>query len=345
MKNKRAWVWSETLVENATAGPKARKDVVRFMQSRARILEYRHSTKLLEKFAYAIAHILTFAIKLNRNDELYVQYPLFIGQRWCIRLFKRLYNLRLIYVIHDLDYARGMGSKEHEMSDLQYADVIIAQTPRMSEMLAKEPKISARLVTLNLFDYWMDEVDVKNVDASENVAQNNIIKIVVAGNLARNKANYVHQLKNLEDVQFQLYGLMSPDEQQSAESKNVKYLGAFKANSPPKFSANFGLVWDGDSLDTCSGQMGKYLEINAPHKASLYLGRGMPIVVWNKSALAEFVKQNKVGVCVECLLDIKSIVIDGEEYEDMLCNANALSVQIKSGGFINSAADKAMEND
>ena len=37
-----------------------------------------------------------------------------------------------------------------------------------------------------------------------------------------------------------------------------------------------------------------YLRINNPHKTSLYLACGIPIITWNKAAIAQYVRK-KLG--------------------------------------------------
>ena len=49
----------------------------------------------------------------------------------------------------------------------------------------------------------------------------------------------------------------------------------------------------------CTGQYGEYLKINSPFKFSLYLAANRPVVVWSKSALASYVKEYKLGICVD----------------------------------------------
>ena len=68
--------------------------------------------------------------------------------------------------------------------------------------------------------------------------------------------------------------------------------------------ADFGLVWDGDSVDECSGNWGEYLKINNPHKTSCYLRAHIPVIVWKQAAMADFVEKNGVGIAVDSLRDI-----------------------------------------
>lgn len=59
--------------------------------------------------------------------------------------------------------------------------------------------------------------------------------------------------------------------------------GSFKPEESPEHLQG---VWDGDSVDTCAGNTGAYLRYNNPHKTSLYLACGMPVIVWKEAAIA-----------------------------------------------------------
>ena len=54
--------------------------------------------------------------------------------------------------------------------------------------------------------------------------------------------------------------------------------------------------------------MGEYLQYNAPHKMSLYIRCGLPIIVWEKAGLAPFVKKNNVGICISSLTELEDIL-------------------------------------
>ena len=60
--------------------------------------------------------------------------------------------------------------------------------------------------------------------------------------------------------------------------ENETYFGSFLPDElPAALEGGFGLVWDGDSAETCSGVFGEYLRYNNSHKASLYLASGFPL--------------------------------------------------------------------
>ena len=105
---------------------------------------------------------------------------------------------------------------------------------------------------------------------------------------------------------------------------NVHYQGAFSPDElPNRLHGGFGLVWDGDSPHTCSGMYGEYLKMNNPHKASLYLASGFPIIVWRQSALAEFVRKNHCGILVDSLFEIADCLnsIDEEDFQELIKNS------------------------
>ena len=107
-------------------------------------------------------------------------------------------------------------------------------------------------------------------------------------------------------------------------------------------TGEFGLVWDGDSLATCSGSYGRYLAINSPHKLSLYLALGKPVFIWEKAAEADFVKKNGVGYTIGSIfemVEIYSELSDGEK-EAVSANARAISEKLRSGFYTKTAVNE-----
>ena len=96
---------------------------------------------------------------------------------------------------------------------------------------------------------------------------------------------------------------------------------------------SWGLVWDGISVNRCEGEFGDYLRYNAPHKLSLYIAAGIPIIIWKESGLAEYVIKKNLGVAIGSIADIKNAInkISEEEYKKMLTNIRNESQEIRSG--------------
>ena len=107
---------------------------------------------------------------------------------------------------------------------------------------------------------------------------------------------------------------------------------------------SFGLVWDGCTADTCDGASGEYLKYNNPHKMALYLASGLPVIVWDESAMAEFVTKEKCGLTVADLGMIPDILrsLSNEDYELMRINACRIGSGMRKGVHISTAVERAL---
>lgn len=245
-------------------------------------------------------------------------------------------KLKIIVLIHDLDFLRYIGDEtktsgytarvtKDEVETLKNCYKIISHNEKMTEKLVEYGISKDKIVNLELFDYLDNENQKAKVSKNEN--------IIIAGNLNPNKASYIKNLHKL-DAKFNLYGI---DYDKSYDQENVKYFGAFKADElVPNLKGSFGLVWDGTKIETCDGHTGKYIKINNPHKVSLYLSAGLPVIIWKEAALAGFIEDNKVGFSVKSLEEIpeKLKKISKKDYEEMLKNTEKIAKKLKTGKYL-----------
>ena len=100
--------------------------------------------------------------------------------------------------------------------------------------------------------------------------------------------------------------------------------------------ADFGLVWDGDSLAGCSGEYGQYLKWNSPHKVSFYLRAGLPLIIWKEAAVAPIIEEAGAGITIGSLeeLDDKLANLTSEEKKEMKKQAVNLAQKLNKGGFL-----------
>lgn len=283
-------------------------------------------------------------VQLRTNDILYIQYPIkehtIFGRRICKFLLKR--GVKVVLFIHDLNILRE-SKKDikitqkirlylEEVSMLKCCSYMIAHNERMKNALIKLGIAKEKIVSLEIFDYLTDfiskENDVDHKNASERT-------IVIAGNLLREKAGYAYKLP-ATIVDWNLYGVNYSGE----ESDKIHYKGSYTPEElPRKLEGKFGLVWDGNSIDTCDGVYGKYLKINNPHKTSLYLAAGLPVIIWKDAALAKFVKKNKCGILINNLQEIDDVVENllESEYEVIVNNARRISMDLRAGFYTKKA--------
>ena len=188
------------------------------------------------------------------------------------------------------------------------------------------------MVSLEIFDYLIENYDSHLLDERD---LNKKSPVIIAGALSRHKAGYIYKLP--ENCQFNLYGINFEKEK---ASKNVNYVGAFDPEELIyKLEGSFGLVWDGDSSDTCTGIYGEYLKINNPHKTSMYLAAGIPVIIWEEAALADFIRENQCGITIKSISEIRKLVDNmSDEYYAMLKNnATKIGEKLRSGYFLESA--------
>ena len=294
----------------------------------------RHKAKALSK-AFA---------QLKFGDQLLIQFPMLHHSFFTTRLVRKIQRrgVQVYFIIHDLEALRYANLDTvplkhkirvhlQESSLLKVADGVIAHNPIMKSVLVEKGIPEHKLVSLEIFDYL-----IPNYQEKDGLSKDQ--PIIVAGNLAQEKAGYLYQLP--ARPAYNLYGV-GFDESRALE--NEAYFGSFLPDElPAALEGGFGLVWDGDSAETCSGVFGEYLRYNNSHKASLYLASGFPLVVWKQSALSHFVLEKNCGVAVESLHDLKNTIenLSDADYQELVANAKNIGKKIRDGFYLTSALKK-----
>ena len=105
---------------------------------------------------------------------------------------------------------------------------------------------------------------------------------------------------------------------------------------PGKLKGKYGLVWDGNTTRGCSGPVGEYTKINNPHKMSLYISSGIPIIAWSQAAIAEFINQYQIGITVDRIdsLSKELSTISEKQYLSMKKNVLELRKKLIHGEFL-----------
>lgn len=282
--------------------------------------------------------------RLKSGDQLLIQFPMLHHSFFTTYLVKRLQarGVKVYFIIHDLEVLRYANLDTvplkhkirvhlQESSLLKVADGVIAHNPIMKSVLVEKGLPEHKLVSLEIFDYL-----IPNYQEKDGLSKDQ--PIIVAGNLAQEKAGYLYQLP--ARPAYNLYGV-GFDESRALE--NEAYFGSFLPDElPAALEGGFGLVWDGDSAETCSGVFGEYLRYNNSHKASLYLAAGFPLVVWKQSALSHFVLENGCGIAVESLHDLSQAIeqLDDKDYQDLVEKTKYIGKKIRDGFFLTNALNK-----
>ena len=279
--------------------------------------------------------------QLKSGDQLLIQFPMLHHSFFTTRLVRKIQRrgVKVYFIIHDLEALRYANLDTvplkhkirvhlQESSLLKIADGVIAHNPIMKSVLVEKGSPEHKLVSLEIFDYL-----IPNYQEKDGLSKDQ--PIIVAGNLAQEKAGYLYQLP--ARPAYNLYGVGFDESRALA---NETYFGSFLPDElPAALEGGFGLVWDGDSAETCSGVFGEYLRYNNSHKASLYLASGFPLVVWKQSALSHFVLEKGCGIAVESLHDLKETIdnLSDADYQDLVDNAKRVGQEIRDGHYLKTA--------
>ena len=331
------------------AGNKARNDVVAILISEGyKGLELKVENWYKMNFFKAQQHkyraTKSVFDQLGSGDELVIQFPIIHHTFFISHLIKQAQKrgAKFYLLIHDVEtlrYAAGSNVKwRHRLRNyfqekkaLMAVDGIIVHNDIMKNVLGGQGFPSDKMVSLEIFDYLIPDFQEKSLPQKDQ-------PIIVAGNLNPTKSGYLYDLP--EQPAYNLYGV-GYDE--SRALKNTTYFGSFMPDDlPAALEGSFGLVWDGDSSETCQGSYGNYLRFNNSHKASLYLASGFPLVVWKESALAHFILEKSCGIAVTSLHDLEAVLqnLSEKEYADLSENARRIGKDLREGYYLRSALRK-----
>ena len=282
--------------------------------------------------------------QLGAGDELVIQFPIIHHTFFISQLIKQAQKrgAKFYLLIHDVETLRHAAGSEvkfrhkvrnyfQEKKALMSVDGIIVHNDIMKKVLVSQGVPADKMVSLEIFDYLIPNFEEKTAPQKDQ-------PIIVAGNLNPTKSGYLYNLP--EQPAYNLYGV-GYDE--SRALKNTSYFGSFMPdNLPTALEGSFGLVWDGDSSETCQGSYGNYLRFNNSHKASLYLASGFPVVVWKESALAHFILEKSCGIAVASLHDLEAVLenLTEKEYADLSENAKRIGKDLREGYYLRSALKK-----
>jgi len=275
---------------------------------------------------YKIARIIQccrIALSLPKHSKVLFHFPVQAAVYSLLLTLLQFRGIGSVALIIDIDGLRDNNNKlfEKEVQLLKKFSLLVAHNAAMKNILSLQLP-SAKISCINIFDYPVKPV-LRTVKMSNTVC--------FAGNL--NKATFVNHLNDIPAVRFNVYG-PCPDVSLK-DSDTIFYKGIVSPDKlPTELEGSFGLVWDGGLLDECDN----YLRYNNPHKLSLYVTAGLPVIVWEQSAVAVFVKLYDIGFTINSIREIpeKMQQIRIERFDTMQQNALAIGKKTTVGYFLKS---------
>lgn len=325
-------VISRYIVSLNDAGPKAKVDIENILRNQydAEIVTYKMKSEkndMIEK----IKKTIFFFLNCHSKDVLVCQHPL-INIGWLYRAKHK------VCIVHDLGYFRTYDKNmlDKEIKTLSRFDDVIVHNERMYNFL-KEKGLKSNLIILEFFDY----LTTKDIKKRDNKFKNPTI--IYPGNWDKNKASFLYDLDESKmKFNINIYG---PNKSNSNElnNKKIKFKGCFSPEEIiEKMEGNLGLVWSG-KLDDSDRDIGdkKYNIYNTPHKLSCFLAAGIPVIVWEDSAIADVVKKYNIGYTINNIYDINNI--NFSNYSTVEKNAQKIGKKIREGYYTKRALKKCTD--
>ena len=330
------YVRSLDKADEFNASKKAPADIRRTMESMGAKSEYivLPESKCRPVIWYTKSRSLLRLFRVFKSgDELYFQGYGYERATAMLVHWARKRNIKCYYLIHDVNSLRfenGFDMRK-EMDLIKGFDCLYVHTEAMAEQLQTHG-IHAEMKVMHIFDYYSDD---PMMGREEVLSLKNVVAF--AGNL--DKSLFLPKLADAEipaNVSYRLYGISQ--DATKLENARIRYMGAFQPNHTGALKAGWGLLWDGDSIDTCSGELGRYLKINASHKLSLYLACGMPVIIWKESSLAEWLTEQGVCITVNSLREIPEAIscMTEQQYSVLIDNSIKLGNRLRQGGLLKS---------
>jgi hypothetical protein len=325
------------------SGNKAKTDIEKILSGlgykNAGLAQTTRSNKALG-FLVTLVGVLKVFFTVSENDWVVLQYPLKKYYAFVCRMV-HLKKGKVITVVHDLGaFRRKKLTTPKEIKRLSHTDVLIVHNQSMNDWLQHQGYMRP-MVNLEIFDYLSDSENDQPHDPEKRP-----FEVIYAGGLSYRKNKFLYDLDPIiSGWQFDLYG-KGFESEKIKNKQRFRYHGFCPSDQLIRnASAHFGLVWEGDSVDTCAGNFGAYLKINNPHKVSLYIRCNLPLIIWSEAALAPFVTRYKIGLCIRSLHELEAVLtsVTAEAYREMTENLRKINEKIASGYFFTRALHESVK--
>lgn len=342
---KMKYVISHALPNKQDASVKAHTDIDRFLATdgyKVLTFETRSGNNKLSRQFNRLRSINRLEKIVKPEDTVLVQYPIYSSEFDTDRFYSKVVvqAAHKIAVVHDLPFLRDSfppveNDLKKELVRLNLFDSVIVHNEVMKQKLIGLG-LKACVITLGLFDYYTPTINEQtNIPAISG-------KVFFAGNLIKSK--FVTNLKGMRSVQYHLWGNIT---NKNSLDSSIKYHGTVPSDELPKYLVDgWGLVWDGDAIDSVTGLGGKYLRFIDPHKTSLYISAGIPVIVWKSAGVAKFIEDNNLGLTIDSLTEIPNRIekLSLQQYTAVLKSVQKMQQRLVSGAMIKAAVHTAENN-
>lgn len=318
-----------------SGGAKARIDVEDILESEGAVnLGLSRTFRRDKAYDYLrnLAGLVCCTRRLRRGDVLVVQYPLKKYYSILCRMAKRR-GASVVTLVHDLgSFRRHRLTPEEEIARLSLTDVAVVANTNTKTWL-EEHGYRKPTVIQQAWDYLSD--------AEASGKEQPPMSCVFVGNCNPSRNGYLYKIS--PEIELHLYGGGIPDD----VAPNIHPHGL---TEPDRIistcEGRFSLIWyDSELKHSREGYIGDYIIYANSHKLALYILAGKPVIVWSGSGMAQFVKQEGIGLCLDSLENLPATLaaVSDSEYEEMRGNVRRLAGSMRKGQFARRWLREAME--
>ena len=315
--------------DKKNASPKAPSDVNKILS------KYKNAKTIImvKDNLYKIKMLFIFIKNLFSKDYIIIQHPIFFKPF----IYNILPKNKTIILIHDISGLRNQKEKtlNNEIQIFKKFKYIIVHNNKMKNYLISQGIKKESLYVLNLFDYLAnDKINENYTFDPKNVT------LIYPGNLKKEKSPFIYQLDDKKlNFKINLYGLGITNN----ISNKLQYKGSFEPDEINNIKGDIGLIWDGNYDESDEKEWYKnYTKYNNPHKLSCCMALGIPVIVWEKAAIAEFVKKENIGYTINNIYDINNI--DFSDYYIKRKNAIKIGKKVRNGYYTKKVIDKILND-
>ncbi|ADG40624.1 MULTISPECIES: sugar transferase [Leuconostoc] len=266
-----------------------------------------------------MTHLNEWLTPVKSNDLVLHQFPTYMSADLENAFVTKLNQnkIRSAVLIHDIEPLRLNKTSTWEFDVLNRYDTIIVHSEAMKKRL-QAAGITSQFIIQSFFDYLSHPVPVAQFSH----------RINFAGTFQKSP-----WLQTYTGPQLTLFGSKPKKWQHINLPTTIDYQGNF---DPDRIVSHlydgFGLIWDNDFDDKTYQTYTKY---NAPHKASLYLRAGLPLIAWSQSALGQLIVTSHIGLVIDNLDDLSVALkkVDRQQYLLWQTNIKKISENLRLGMY------------
>lgn len=265
------------------------------------------------------------------GDTVIVQFPMWTHLNFQAEFFqyiKSIKNSKMVALIHDIptwmftegnDYDR---ENDFWLNKLKEFDLIIVGNERMGQKL-REDGVEVAMISMHIWDYlYSGPVKEKKYKK----------EIYYAGGRNIEAVDYEG------DTRLKIYNHWASE---AVTSKpNVEWLGRVSSYEIlSQIDGGFGLVASENIKEKSNMNFEYYNQFNNPTKLSFYIAGGLPVIIPNKMAHAEWIKERGIGLIVDDLNELDKVLaeVTTEQYNEMLAAIEPWQKAVSEGFFVKRA--------